>query len=423
MSRPSVIKDFSPFIGSNGLLRAQGRTKNLEVANFDVKHPILLDSRHPAVRLFLEHLHEKHCHQGVEYLRALIQQKFAIVKLRTTLRTIQTRCVTCRKRKAETLTPIMADLPKERLAFAARPFTNTGLDYFGPFYVSVKRSTEKRWGFLFTCLTTRAVHFEVVPSMDTSSCVMGIERFVARRGIPSVIWSDNGTNFVATEKELLQNVLKWNHQSIAESMVKKGVNWKFNPPSAPHHGGVWERLVRSFKHTFYAILGNRRLTDEILTTVFCLVEQSLNARPLVPASADATDLDALTPNHFLLGTAGSSLPSHSNCDFDHRKRYARAQAYSDAIWNRWLREYVPTLNRRSKWSSQSARQLKTRDLVWIVEPTSPRGYYPLARVVKLNFGSDAVARSAEVKTTSGNLVRPVVKLAPVLPSPDLPDLS
>ena len=104
-SRPSIIKDFSPFIGPNGLLRAQGRTKNLEVANFDVKHPILLDSRHPAVRLFLEHLHEKHCHQGVEYLRASIQQKFAIVKLRTTVRTIQTRCVTCRKRKAETLTP------------------------------------------------------------------------------------------------------------------------------------------------------------------------------------------------------------------------------------------------------------------------------------------------------------------------------
>ena len=192
-------------------------------------------------------------------------------------------------------------------------------------------------------------------------------------------------------------------------MVQKGVNWKFNPPSAPHQGGVWKRLVRSFKHTFYAILGNRRLTDEILTTVFCLVEQSLNARPLVP--------DALTPNHFLLGTAGSPLPSHSNCDFDHRRRYARAQAYSDAIWNRWLKEYVPTLNRCSKWSSQSARQLKTGDHVWIVEPTSPRVYYPFERVVKLNFGSDAVARSAEVKTTSGNLVRPVVKLAPVLPPP------
>ena len=101
-----------------------------------------------------------------------------------TLRTIVSRCVTCRKRKAATVTPVMADLPRERLAFKEPPFSKTGVDYFGTFFVAVRRSTEKRWGFLFTCLTTRAVHFAVVPSMDTSSCVMGIERFCARRGIP-----------------------------------------------------------------------------------------------------------------------------------------------------------------------------------------------------------------------------------------------
>ena len=418
LSKSSKIVEFSPFIGPNGLLRASGRTKQLDVASFDMKHPILLDSRHPLVRLFLENFHINQCHQGVEYLRALIQQQYAIVKLRPTLRSIVSRCITCRKRKAETLAPMMSDLPRERLAYREPPFRNTGIDYFGPFYVSVKRSTEKRWGFLFTCLTTRAVHFEVVPSMDTSSCVMGIERFAARRGTPSVLWSDNGTNFVASDKELLQNVRNWNQQVLTELLVKKGIQWKFNPPSAPHHGGVWERLVRSFKHVFYAVIGNRRLTDEILATTFCLVEQSLNARPLVPASADATDLDALTPNHFLHGTSSSVLPSHQQADIDHRKRYARAQAYSDTIWYRWLREYVPTLNRRSKWSSHSNRDLKTGDLVWIVEPTSPRGHYPLARVVKLNFGTDAVARSAEVRTASGNLVRPVIKLAPVLPLPE-----
>ena len=418
LSKFSKIVEFSPFIGPNGLLRASGRTKQLDVASFDMKHPILLDSRHPLVRLFLENFHINQCHQGVEYLRALIQQEYAIVKLRPTLRSIVSRCITCRKRKAETLAPMMSDLPRERLAYREPPFRNTGIDYFGPFYVSVKRSTEKRWGFLFTCLTTRVVHFEVVPSMDTSSCVMGIERFAARRGTPSVLWSDNGTNFVASDKELLQNVRNWNQQVLTESLVKKGIQWKFNPPSAPHHGGVWERLVRSFKHVFYAVIGNRRLTDEILATTFCLVEQSLNARPLVPASADATDLDALTPNHFLHGTSSSVLPSHEQADIDHRKRYARAQAYSDTIWNRWLREYVPTLNRRSKWSSHPNRDLKTGDLVWIVEPTSPRGHYPLARVVKLNFGTDVVARSAEVRTASGNLVRPVIKLAPVLPLPE-----
>ena len=206
-------------------------------------------------------------------MRALIQQEYAIVKLRTTLRSIVSRCIICRKRKAETLAPMMSDLPRERLAYKELPFSNTGIDYFGPFYVSVKRSTEKRWSFLFTCLTTRAVHFEVVPLMDSSSCVMGIERFAARRGTPSVLWSDNGTNFVASDKELLQNVRNWNQQVLTESLVKKGIQWKFNPPSAPHHGGVWERLVRSFKHVFYAVIGSRRLTDEILATSFCLVEQ------------------------------------------------------------------------------------------------------------------------------------------------------
>ena len=418
LSKSSKIVELSPFIGPNGFLRASGRTKQLDVASFDMKHPILLDSRHPLVRLFLENFHINQCHQGVEYLRALIQQQYAIVKLRPTLRSIVSRCITCRKRKAETLTPMMSDLPRERLAYREPPFRNTGIDYFGPFYVSVKRSTEKRWGFLFTCLTTRAVHFEVVPSMDSSSCVMGIERFAARRGTPSVLWSDNGTNFVASDKELLQNVRKWNQQVLTESLVKKVIQWKFNPPSAPHHGGVWERLVRSFKHVFYAVIGNRRLTDEILATTFCLVEQSLNARPLVPASAVATDLDALTPNHFQHGTSSSVLPSHQQADIDHRKRYARAQAYSDTIWNRWLREYVPTLNRRSKWSSHPNRDLKTGDLVWIVEPTSPRGHSPLARVVRLNFGTDAVARSAEVRTVSGNHIRPVIKLAPVLYLPE-----
>ena len=132
------------------------------------------------MRLYLQYLHNMHCHQSVECRRALTQQRFAIVKPRAALRSIRFKCVTCRKRKAVTFNLVMADLPKEHLDFGYSHFTNNGLDYFGPFYMSVKPSTEKRWEFLFTCLTTRAVHFEVVPSKDTSSCVMGIERFCSR---------------------------------------------------------------------------------------------------------------------------------------------------------------------------------------------------------------------------------------------------
>ena len=309
--------------------------------------------------------------------------------------------------------PIMA-LLKERLAYQSPPFANTGVDYFGPFYVTIRRTTEKRWGFLFTCLTTRAVHVEIVTSKDTSSCIMVVERFVSRRGTPAMIWSENGTNFIGAEKKLRESVGKWNIVNIAAELARKGINWRFNPPSAPHQGGIWERRVRRFQRVLYTILGTRRLTDEVLHTTFCLVENALNSRPLTPVSADPCDLNAITPNHFLLGEYSSGIPSIvGNKEFDHRKRYARAQSCASAIWSPWIREYVPTLYRRSKWQTPAQQHLKTGDLVWIVEETNPRGSYPTARIVELRYGCDSVARSPVLRTSTGSLVRPLVKLVPV----------
>ena len=246
--------------------------KRLVEVDFDVKHPIVLDARHAFVKLFLRHTyvkHHYHHHQGIDYLRAKIQERYTILKLRSSLRSLKSNCVTCRQFRAATIQPVMADLPVERLIHQSPSFTNSGVDYFGPFYVTVRRTTEKRWGLLFTCLTTRAVHVEIVPSMDASSCVMGVERFVSRRGIPTIISSDNGTNFVGAEKELRENIEKWNTINIAVELAHKGIKWRFNPPSAPHQVGIWERLVRSFKRILYTILGTRRLTDEVLSTTFC----------------------------------------------------------------------------------------------------------------------------------------------------------
>ena len=140
-----------------------------------------------------------------------------------------------------------------------------------PFHKTTRRSSEKRWGFLFTCLTNCAIHLELVPSMDTSSSVMAIERFFSRRGTPSIIWSDNGTNFVGAEKELLLCNKNRNAEALL-SLVHKGIKWKFNPPSSPHQGGPWEGMVRSCKSVFYVILRSRKLTDEILNTTMCLLK-------------------------------------------------------------------------------------------------------------------------------------------------------
>ena len=183
---------------------------------------------------------------------------------------------------------------------------------------------------------------------------------------------------------------------------------------------VW--LVRSFKRVLYTILGTRCLTDELLHTTFCLVENALSSRPLTPVSADPCDLNAITPNHFLSGEYSTGMPFFvGNNEFHHCTRYARAQSYANAIWSRWIREYVPTLKRRSKWQTPAEQHLKTGDLVWIVEETNPWGYYPTAWIVELRYGSDSVARSAVLGTSTGSLVRPLVQLVPVFPTSSGPE--
>ena len=231
-----------------------------------------------------------------------------MLNLRLLLRNIENTCVVCRKHKAQTVTHMMADLPIERLCYRQPIFSNTGVNYYRPFIVPIRRVTEKRLGFLFTCLTTRAVHIEVVPSLDTNSCVTGVERFC--RGTPTTNMSDNGTNFVGAQKELLACVESWNTLAPAV-FVQKGIKWEFNPSSAPHHGGSWERLVRSVKRFLYDILGNRRVTEENLRITMCLVEQSLNASPITAVSSNPPDLEALTPDHFILGQHAANFPSLS----------------------------------------------------------------------------------------------------------------
>ena len=238
--------------------------------------------------------------------------KYAKLVLRRLLRSIESQSVTYHKRKASTIQPIMSDLPVERLGYKQSPFNHTDVNYFGPLYVPVRRSTEKRWGSLFTCLTTRAVHLEIVPSLDTSSFVLGIERFIARRGTPSTIWSDNGTNFVGAENELLICIKSWNGM-VPTIFAHKGVAWKFNPPGATHHGGSWERLIRSVKRVLNDILGSRRVTEEVLGTTLYLVEQALNSRPITPVSTDSRELMPQAFLRFYLGSTSTTRKGTCEC--------------------------------------------------------------------------------------------------------------
>jgi len=305
----------------------------------------------------------------------------------------------------------MADLPGLRLGYQQPPFANTRVDYFGPILVRRGRKTEKRYGVLFTCLTTRAVHLEIAQSLDTDSCLMAVRRIMARRGRPANIWSNNGTNFVGTEKELREALARLDSERIGNQLSNEKVQWLFNPPSSPHFGGAWESLVQSAKRAPKAVVGKQRVNDKTLLTFMAEVESLMNGRPLTHVSTDDSDEEALTPNHFLLGRGNPNFPPDvvNDKDLRSRKRWKQAQVMTQHFWKRWLREYLPTLTQRRKWT-KDARNVSEGDFVLVVDENSPRGCWPLGRVLRALPGDDGRVRAAEVRTKTGAYTRPVVNL-------------
>ena len=195
-------------------------------------------------------------------------------------------------------------------------------------------------------------------------------------------------------------------------LSQERIQWVFNPPAAPHMGGVWERLVRSCKKALDVVLQNQVLTDEVLLTAITEVESLVNSRPLTEVSSDADDLEALTPNHFLIGRATPNLPPgiFADKEISSQKRWRQAQVITTHIWKRWLHEYLPGLTAHKKWL-QAVPNLKVGDLMLIVDYGTPRGCWPLGRIVTVFPGSDNVVRSAEVKPKFGPLRCHVAKLA------------
>lgn len=166
---------------------------------------------------------------------------------RLTIQGILNKCFICKRFKAKPLEPMMASLPSYRMQPFLPVFTHTGVDFFGPFQVSIFRRKIKRYGCIFTCFSTRAVHIEFAYSLDTDSFLSVLTRFESRRGTPAVYYSDNGTNLVGAVNELASCLSNLNQQKISRELTKRDVTWKFNPPASPHFGGVWESLVHSAK--------------------------------------------------------------------------------------------------------------------------------------------------------------------------------
>ena len=412
----SNIYKLDPFM-ENGFIRVGGRLHNAPI-KIDAKHPIILPKKHHVVILIIDYYHRASGHSGVEYTLSLLRQGYWIIGARSIVRNIINKCFNCRRRQAPVMQQKMASLPEDRITPSKPPFTYVGVDCFGPFLVRRGRATAKRYGVLFTCLAIRAVHIEVVHSMDTESFINTLRRFISRRGRPEEIRSDNGGNFVKGEKELREALQQWNQAQIHDYLLQHDVKWIFNPPAASHHGGVWERCIRTVRKVMKALLKEQVLDDEGLCTLMCEVESIVNGRPITKVSDDPRDCNALTPNHLLLLRGGSAMPPgafsrEDNYSFRRWRRWRRwrqVQYLSNLFWRRWTREYLPSLQQRQKWNKPQ-RNLAVNDIVLLLDENTPRSIWPLGRVIEVYSNrEDGLVRSAKVKTRSTELVRPVDKI-------------
>lgn len=412
LNKSSRLYSFSCELDENGLIRLGGRLNNSWQTDEYFRKPIILDPKHKITKLIIQFYHEQVQHHGQEMVVNNLRQKFWILHMRQAVKDIWKTCQWCKNRKASPESPIMGQLPKCRLEPTVRCFIKTGIDYFGPIHVAVKRSREKRYGVIFTCMATRAIHLEIANDLSTNSFIHVLRQFGCRRGFPSEIYSDNGGNFRLADKELSEALKQLNQTEIKTFCTMKNIKWTFNPPLAPHWGGAWERLIQSVKKIMKEMLTSRCPQEYVLRTIFAEVENIVNSRPLTHVSLDTDDSEALTPNHFLIGRQYAALPcavTEEN-DLNLLSKWRAAQKLTDFFWKRWTQEYLPYLVKRSKWYGDS-RAIQKNDIVIIVDPSGPRNTWPKGRVLQIYPGKDGKVRVVDVKLANGTILRrPVTKL-------------
>ncbi|PIK43503.1 hypothetical protein BSL78_19643 [Apostichopus japonicus] len=395
--RKSPLRTLDPML-RGGLIVVGGRLRRADLPE-ETKHQIVIPKSSPVARLIVLETHKSLGHMGKSAILVRLWKKYWVVGAGTIIRSIVGKCTICRKYQAKRGEQKMAALPIERVTSDRPPFDHTGIDMFGPFEIKRGRSIVKRYGLILTCLATRAIHLEILHSAD--SCFNALRRFLCRRGSISSIRSDNGTNFVGTERTLREALKAWNKSDIPDWLAQRGITWEFNPPAASHFGGIWEAMIRVVRKVMNGILKEQtmRLDDEGLATLMCEIENVVNERPLTTVSTHPEDIKPLTPNMLLTMRSCALMPPgvFDRKDVYVRRRWRQVQYLADLFWARWRKEYLPLLQKRQKWFSPK-RNIQKGDVVSVVDESLPRNSWLLGRVLETKVDSKGHVRSCCINT-------------------------
>lgn len=417
---------FDLFVDESQLWRCGGRMSNSGLPS-SAQTPILLDKNHPLTALIVMEAHRRVMHNGVKETLTELRSVYWLVRGRQFVRRVIHRCLKCRKLEGQPYQSVPSPpLPEYRVR-RSRPFCYTGVDFAGPLYVkqSVISESRKVWLCLYTCCATRAVHLDLVPNLSALAFLRSFKRFTSRRGIPSMMVSDNGKTFKSASK-IIRGVL--DRPEVKNHFAELRVEWRFNLEKAPWWGGIFERMIKSTKRCLKKSIGRAYLTYDELSTLVTEIEAVLNSRPLTYVSTDDLE-EPLTPSHLLLGYRVLSLPDPPLSDDpdyvesanDLSRRMKHLLKTSEKFWKRWKKEYLLELREfhRTHRTSKGVKDVvREGQIVTVYDEGQPRGLWRMGRIEGVIQSPDGKIRSAQVRVQSKTgrttvLRRPIQHLYPL----------
>ena len=402
----------------DGIKVVGSRLEDWNSITYNDSNPVLLSAKCRLAVLYAQQIHDK-CHLGISAVVAMIRSKYWIVGLRQLVKSIRFKCVVCRRLHGKVEQQVMGQLPTERLK-PAPAWSYTSVDLFGPFYIkgeTNKRTKGKGYGVIFDCLLSRAVHVDVATDYSTDSFLLVVRRFISLRGCPVRMWSDQGTQLKAANKEIQQIISGHDQNLMIEFGIKHTFDWSFSTPEAPWQNGCAEILVKAVKKAIEISMGNQVLTYTETQTVFFESADLVNERPIGRHPTSVEDGSYLAPNNLLLGRSTNKIStgpfSPNSCPY---ARFRLVQQIVNTFWKRWTRDFFPSLIVQQKWHVKT-RPVKVGDIVIIADKDLKRGKWKLAKVTAANESlRDGFVRNVEVqyKNPDSNsfttVQRPVQKL-------------
>nr|XP_053623742.1 uncharacterized protein LOC128682840 isoform X1 [Plodia interpunctella] len=415
------LKPLCPFIDDRGLLRVGGRLKNASIP-YSQKHPVVLPKNSRITDLIIQSEHLKCLHAGPRLLLSTINQRFWIVHGIRQIKKVIHKCIVCFKLKANAARQLMGSLPHDRVN-VCRVFQKVGLDFAGPIMIKQSRLRKaletKAYVCVFVCFATKAIHLELASDLRTETFLACLKRFIARRGLPTDIYSDNASTFKSASRQLndlykLKNC-KDSQKEIHTFSSQNNISFHFLPCYSPTFAGLAESGVKSMKFHLKRVVQKILLTYEELNTVLCQIEAMLNSRPLMPLSADINDFLYLTPGHFIIGDALNSYPEPNvTISNDNLKFWTQCTCIRNSFWRIWSKNYLNMLQSRPKWRDSHVN-VKVGSLVILREDNTSPMFWPMARVTQVFPGTDNKVRVVEVVTPTRNTHKRSITKISVLP--------